>query len=241
MVRSALVLHGGGGPATVAPLVAHLSGAFTVEAPVHPGWNGTATVVDDTITTLAARYLEELVSAGHRDVALVGSSVGGWIAAEMAVLDAHRDAADRVIGRIVLIDTVGFDVPGEPIRDFFALDARGVAEYSWADPARGYIDPATRTPEELVTMRGNLASLRGYAGDPYMHDPGLLERVGTLAIPTLVLWGDADRIVTPAYGRAVATAIPGADFVVIAAAGHLPHLEQPGATAAVINAFLTGV
>jgi pimeloyl-ACP methyl ester carboxylesterase len=239
MQETAFVLHGGGGPATVAPLVSHLADTFIVDAPVHPGWSDTASVADDTIRDLSRRYLDALAAQGTRDVVLIGSSLGGWIATEMAIQDAERENTERIIGRLVLIDTVGFSIPGEPIRDFFALDARGVAEYSWADPERGYIDPASRTPAELATLRGNLESLRQYAADPYMHDPTLRARAGAISIPALVLWGDSDRIVTPAYGQAVAGSIPGAAFRLIRSAGHLPHLEQPGATRTALDHFLT--
>lgn len=206
-------------------------------APVHPGWNGTPRIDGDTIAGLASRYLDELHASGSRDAVIVGSSLGGWIAAEMAVQDAARDAADRLVGRVILIDAVGVHVEGAPIRDFFSLDARGIAEYAWADPARGYIDPSTRTPHQLAIMAGNMAALGGYAG-MQMFDPSLLGRLETIAVPTLVVWGEADRIVTPEYGRAIAAMIPGARFELVSDAGHLPHLEQPGATLAVIDAFL---
>jgi pimeloyl-ACP methyl ester carboxylesterase len=227
LTRTALVLHGGGGPATVANLVAHLAPAYDVVAPVHPGWEGTEAVPGDTVRELAARYLADLRPGSL----VVGSSVGGWIAAEMAVQDA-----ERVIGRLVLIDTVGVQVPDEPIVDFFALDARGVAEHAWADPERGFVDPTTLTPERAATLQRNGIALRAYAADPYMHDPDL--DLACVAAPTLVLWGSADRIVTPAYGRAVAARIPGASFVVVDDAGHLPHLENPAATFTALDDFL---
>ena len=232
--RTALVLHDGGGPATVATLAAHLSSTFDVVAPVHPGWDGTAGVPGDTIRDLATRYLDALGD----DVLVVGSSVGGWIAAEMAVQDARRPEGRRAIRQLVLVNTVGIEVAGEPIRDFFALDARGVAEYAWADPERGFIDPATLTPERAATMRGNALALRSYAEDPYMHDPALADGLRTIAAPTLVLWGSADRIVTPGYGRAVAAHIPGGTFALVDDAGHLPHLENPAATFAALDEFV---
>lgn len=234
LTRTALVLHGGGGPGTVANLAAHLAASFDVVVPVHPGWDGTASVPGDTLRDLATRYLDDLGD----DVLVVGSSVGGWIAAEMAVQDARRPGGQRAISQLVLIDAAGIEVVGEPIRDFFALDARGVAEYAWADPERGFIDPAALTPERQATMRGNMQALRRYAGDPYMHDPALIEKLPSITAPTLVLWGTADRIVTPAYGRAFAAHIPGATFVLVDDAGHLPHLEDPAATFAALDAFV---
>ena len=71
-----------------------------------------------------------------------------------------------------------------------------------------------------------------------MGDPGLLGRLGAVRVPTLMVWGASDRIVTPAYGQAVARAVPGARFVEIPEAGHLPQLEAPDATWAAIDPFL---
>jgi pimeloyl-ACP methyl ester carboxylesterase len=232
--RTALVLHGGGGAATVQPIAAHLSGRMHVLTPVHPGWDGTARPGWLTgIGDLAAVYLRLLRDAGHSNVLVVGSSIGGWIAAEMAVRD---DAG--LIGGLVLIDSVGVLVDGEPIRDFFALDARGVAQYSFYDAERFYVDPATVPPEQAAQRAANMATMRVYAGDPYMHDPGLRDRLGQVQIPVLVLWGDSDRIVTPGYGQAMAAAFPRAEFVVISRAGHLPQLEQPAGTFGALDAFI---
>jgi pimeloyl-ACP methyl ester carboxylesterase len=68
-----------------------------------------------------------------------------------------------------------------------------------------------------------------------MQDPALLARLGGLAVATRVIWGEDDRIVTPTYGAALADAVPGADFTVVPAAGHLPHVEQPDRTIALIE------
>jgi pimeloyl-ACP methyl ester carboxylesterase len=231
--RPALVLHGGGGPATVAGLAAHLAESTRALTPTHPGWDGTArpgwfTGIDD----LAMAYLDLIRDLELRDVLVVGSSLGGWTAAEMAV----RDNAGAITG-LVLIDAVGVAVDGEPIRDFFALDARGVAEYAWHDSERFYVDPATMPAESAARQQGNLATMRVLAGDPYMHDPKLLHRLAHVEVPALVIWGDSDRIVTPAYGEAYASALRGARFEVVPKAGHLPHIEQPGATFALVDAF----
>ena len=71
-----------------------------------------------------------------------------------------------------------------------------------------------------------------------MHDPELLGRLGQIGVPTLVVWGDSDRIFTPGYGRAIAAAIPGAEWSLIADAGHLPHIEQPAAFFAQMARFM---
>jgi pimeloyl-ACP methyl ester carboxylesterase len=170
-------------------------------------------------------------------VLVVGSSIGGWIALEAALQDAAAGGTP-VISQLILVNSVGVDVPGEPIRNLTGLGPRELAEFAWADPSRGFIDPSTLPAERLAVMQGNAAALQAYAGDPYMHDPSLLVRLGSVAASALVVWGEEDRVVTPAYGRAIAGALPDARFELIAAAGHLPHLEQPAATLAVVEGFV---
>ncbi|MEV8214117.1 alpha/beta fold hydrolase [Leifsonia sp. NPDC077715] len=239
--RVALVLHGGGGPRTVAPIVAHLGTTMHAVAPTHPGWEGTA--LPDSIASvsdLAAAYLADLAERGDRGVVLVGSSIGGWIALEMAQQATRVPRFEGVVGAVVVIDGVGVVVDGEPIADFFALDARGLAELAWHDPDRGYTDPATLTDQQRAMQASNGRTMARIAGAG-MSDPALLGRLGALEAPTLVIWGASDRIATPAYGRALADVIPGARFAEIPAAGHLPHLENPDATWAALDPFLAGI
>lgn len=235
--RPALVLHGGGGPRTVTPIVHHLGTAFSVTAPTHPGWDGTdrpASIA--SVADLARAYLDALVDRQERDVVVVGSSIGGWIALEMAVQSAADDRYAGRIGALVVIDGVGVVVDGQPIADFFSLDARGLAEAAWHDPERGYQDPAALTEQQRAVQQSNGRTMAAVAGT--MSDPALLGRLRSVRVPTLVVWGDSDGVVTPAYGRALAAAVPGAAFAEVTAAGHLPHLEAPEATWAVIDPFL---
>ncbi|MFI5683462.1 alpha/beta fold hydrolase [Streptomyces sp. NPDC051636] len=232
--RPVLVLHGGGGRATVAGLADRLSATARTLTPVHPGWDGTPrpdwlTGIDD----LALAYLHLLHDRGLDDVLVVGSSLGGWIGAEMAV----RDTAGLISG-LVLIDAVGVHVPSEPITDFFALDARGVAEHSWHDPDRFHVDAADVPADELTRRQGNMATMRLLAADPYMHDPKLLRRLARVRQPALLVWGASDRVVTPAYGAAYAAAFHRGRLEVVPGAGHLPQLEQPDATFALIETHL---
>ena len=232
--RPVLILHGGGGPFTVAGIADRLADTMHTITPTHPGWNGTArpewlSGVDD----LALAYLCYLEDNNLRDVLVIGSSLGGWIGCEMA----FRDRAGLITG-LILIDAVGIKVEDEPIRDIFALNAREVAEYSFHDAERFYVDPASVPAEQASLRQANMATMRVIAGDPYMHDPKLLRRLGRIQIPTLVIWGTSDRIVTPAYGAAYAAAFPDARLTIIEEAGHLPQIEQPAATFALIDGYI---
>jgi len=230
--RPVLIFHGGGGPFTVGPIAAHVARSAHAIVPTLPGWNGTPR--PDSLATIAdyADYYASLLEQRDlSDVLVIGSSLGGWLAAELAL------RTSRVTG-LILVDAGGIEVPGEPMRNFFSLDARGVAEYSFHDSEKFYVDPTTLPPEQVAARRANSATMRTIAGDPYMRDATLVGRLPQIGAPTLVIWGESDRIFTPGYGRAFAAAIPGARFELVAKAGHLPQLEQPGATFALIDSAL---
>jgi pimeloyl-ACP methyl ester carboxylesterase len=224
-----LLLHGGAGPASVLPFAELLAATrpARVLTPTIPGFDGTHRLAGvDSIADLARTWLDLLSEHDLRDVTLVGSSIGGWTAAEMLT---RPHAADR-ISSAVLLDPVGILVREHPIRDVSGLPLPEIAEYSYADPDRFRLDPAALPPERRALLRGNAATLAHVAGEPYMHDPGLRARLAMVGTPVHVLWGAADRVVTPDYGRAFAEAIPGAAFTMLDGAGHLPQIEQPDAT-----------
>ncbi|HEY0933207.1 MAG TPA: alpha/beta hydrolase [Trebonia sp.] len=228
-----LLLHGGGGPATVTPWADRLAEAehARVITPVHPGFNGTPR--PDALNSprgLAVVYTELLEALGLGDVTVIGNSIGGWIAAEMAVLGSSR------VSSYILVDAVGIEVPDHPVPDFFSLTPAEVAQRSYYDPARFGIDPAALPPAAQAAMAGNRATLAVYGGNG-MADPTLAPRLGAVRTPALVAWGEADRIGDPDFGRAFAAAIPGAEFRLLEHAGHLPQIETPGVLVDVVWSF----
>ncbi|TXN30585.1 alpha/beta fold hydrolase [Lacisediminihabitans profunda] len=240
--RPILVLHGGGGPFTVAPIVARYLSSHPVFAPTLPGWNGTARPeTADSVPALARGYLDALLADGLQDVLVIGSSMGGWMALEMAALAGADEHYANVIAGVAVIDATGITVAGETIADVFSLDARGLAEVAWFEPDRGYRDPSAFTPGQLAAQRANQDTMRAIAGDPYMHDPTLASRLQFIAVPTAVLWGEGDGVVTPAYGRALAAAVPGAVFALLSRAGHLPQIERPEELWPVLDGFVQTV
>jgi pimeloyl-ACP methyl ester carboxylesterase len=149
---------------------------------------------------------------------------------------AVRDADHRISG-LVLIDAVGIAVDGEPILNVFGMAPPDIFAATFYDAAKFAPDAAGMTADRIALQRSNMAALHALAGEPYMHDPGLLQRIRGVHVPTLLLWGTADGIATAAYGRAYAAAFANARFETIQHAGHLPHLEQPAATFAFIDDF----
>lgn len=229
-----LLLHGGAGLLSVEPFADLYAGerAACVLTPTHPGFNGTPRPHQlTTIRQLAALYVALLNRLDLTGVTVVGSSVGGWIAAEMALL-----ASSRVAG-YVLIDAVGIEVPGHPVVDFFSLTFPEIAQLSYHNPDAFGIDPDALPPAAQAAMAGNRESLKIYGGQS-MTDPTLQARLAGVQTPVLVVWGDSDGIVGPDYGRALADAIPGAEFIVLADTGHLPQVESPRALLPVLGDFI---
>jgi pimeloyl-ACP methyl ester carboxylesterase len=219
-----LVLHGGAGPQSVSAFVQLLGekNRNRVLTPTHPGFGGTPRPEElDSVVGLAALYGGLLDDRGLEDVTVIGNSVGGWIAAEMALVSSPR------ISSIVLLDAVGIEVEGHPVADVSGLSGPEIQALSFHDPTPFRVDPATIPDAQKEIMAANGAALAVYAGSAAMADPTLLGRLGGITIPTLVLWGDSDHIVEPAYGQAYASAIPGARFEVLPGTGHLPQMETP--------------
>ncbi|RSM81986.1 alpha/beta hydrolase [Kibdelosporangium aridum] len=229
-----LLLHGGAGPASVSGFAERLASDETrVLVPTHPGFGGTPRHESlTTIRAIADVYIGLLDDLDLREVTVIGNSIGGWIAAEMAVARSPR------IAGVILVDAVGIQVPGHPIADFFSLTLPQVAELSYHDPARFAVDQAALPAAAKQEMAGNRATLSVYAGDPAMADPTLRARLAGITVPALVVWGDSDRIATPDYGRAYAKAIPTAKFLLLTKTGHLPQLENPDELEKAIHDFL---
>jgi pimeloyl-ACP methyl ester carboxylesterase len=218
-----LLLHGGGGPLSVSAFADLLTTTrhARVIAPTHPGFGGTPRPERlDSIAGLARVYAALLDQLDLHDVTVVGNSIGGWIAAELALLDSPR------VGSLVLVDAAGIEVEGHPIVDFFSLTLDQVAELSYQDPERFRIDPTIMSEAQRAVFAGNRSSLATYGGRA-MTDRSLRSRLENITVPTLVVWGDSDQIVDIDYGRAYAAAIPGATFLLLPNTGHLPQLETP--------------
>jgi len=218
-----LLLHGGAGPVSVTGFAELFAAAHDVRVlvPTHPGFGGTPRPEAlGSIPGLAALYNTLLGQLDLQDVTVIGNSIGGWITAEIALLKSPR------VSGIVLIDAVGIEVPGHPVADFFALTMDQVLARSFHNPERFRIDPATLPPAAQAIAAGNRAAIATYAGAS-MADPALADRLATLEIPALVLWGESDRIVDADYGGAYAAAIPMARFQLLTDTGHSPQLETP--------------
>jgi pimeloyl-ACP methyl ester carboxylesterase len=234
--RPLVLLHGFGTIDPSALFLDHLSPHVEIIAPSHPGF-GSSPRPDgfETIYDLTQLYLELLETLRHERVTLVGFSFGGWIAAELAALCPHR------IDRLILVDALGIkttDRETPDILDVFNTHPAEVLRRRYHDPARFAPDHDTMTDAQLAIVARNWDSLALFGWQPYMYNPRLAYWLRRIRIPTLVLWGESDGIITPASGRAYANLIPGARFTPIPQAGHHPEIEQPDAFARALRDFL---
>jgi pimeloyl-ACP methyl ester carboxylesterase len=235
--RPVLLLHGGAGAISVAGFADLLSSSepARVITPVHPGFDGTPRPEQlASIPSLAAVYGQFLRDLGLTDVCVIGNSIGGWIAAELAI--AESATPDRRVSSVVLVDAAGLQIDAAPVPDFFSLTLDQVFDLSYFSPDAFRIDPATLTDERKAAMAGNRAALLAYAGHE-MADPTLRGRLSQVRVPALAVWGAADRMIPAAHGQAYAEAIPGGQFRLIDRAGHLPQLETPAELLAAVWEF----
>lgn len=233
--RPLLFLHADRGVEPEAPWLDRLARGHRVFAPTHPGFGhsdlpGWFSSMDD----LALFYLDLADLLDLKNAVLVGVSFGGWLAAEIAVRSTAR------LSGLVLADALGIKVGGRETRDI--VDFHGVPQLeldalAWHDPAKAQRDYANMPEHDLIGLARNREAFALFGWRPYMHRPQLRHWLHRIRVPTLVLWGESDRIVRPDYGRAYAGLIPGARFKTIAKAGHYPHLEQPDAFARAIHSF----
>ena len=225
--QTMLLLHGGGGPLPPTGVVDQLAERFEVIAPTHPGFGHTPRPAHiNTVDDLSYLYLDLLDQYDLQDVILVGFSIGGWTAVEIAVKNSSR------LARLMMVGAVGIKQGDRETRDFpdiFAMPPDELAKIAFHDPSKAQIDFASLSDAELTAFARNRESLALYGWEPYLHNPKLLQRLHRIQIPTNVCCGASDGLVSPAYSEGYSRLISGATFDTIAEAGHAPQLEQPQA------------
>lgn len=232
-----LFLHGAGGAGNALGFCESLTDQFDVIIPDHPGFGSSDTPGWlDTIHDMAFYYLDFLEALDLQDVHVVGQSLGGWIASEIAVRSTHR------ISRLTLVGAAGLNLPDVPMGDLFSWDKEtrfrtlihdgALAEKLLAMPT---------TPEQDAISAKNEAVTKRLAWEPRFFDPHLHKWLHRITVPSQVIWGDHDTVFPLPYGAALAAHIPGAKLETITACGHLPQVEHPAALATLIRAFSKAV
>jgi len=223
--RPILFLHPSNGIDAGAPVLDRLAQGGRVIAPSHPGFGASGlpkgmTTIDD----VSYFYLDLLEQLDLRDVLVVGVGLGGWIAAEIAVKSTER------LSQLVLGNPVGLKFGDRETRDIVDIWSVTPDEFNalaYHDPNAGKRDYKSLPDAEALAAARNREATARFGWSPYMHNPKLKHRLHRIRIPTLILWGMADRVLSESYGRSYAAAIAGAKFEPIERAGHFPHVEQP--------------
>lgn len=230
-------LHGFEQHPGAAGFLSRLAEGRRVLAPEHPGFGGSggaAELVDILDIVLHYRTYLEALADGRGPVDLIGHSLGGMFAAEIAAI------CPDLVRRLVLVDSYGLWLDDHPQPDPFVIPANELDAAKWADPA-------TWSGREPNSFDGEAADYVYYrsqnlgAASRFMWpipDRGLSRRIGRIRAKTLILHGERDGLLVPAYAEALAALIPDARVEIIKGAGHLPMIEAEEKFLALVQDFL---
>jgi pimeloyl-ACP methyl ester carboxylesterase len=222
-----------------------LAARFDVVAPALPGYNGSTGLEDlDDVEDYVWHLADLFDAVGLDDVAVVGHSLGGWFAAELAL------RRPELVRRLVLLDPLGVHVRGVEVPPFFgAVAPRGIGGAGeartilFADPdgdiALAALPDVMTTEQQLLWFGGLAGAARLGWKAPHFQNRKLTERLGRIAVPTLVVRGECDLLVPEEAGRVWVDGVPGASLTEVPDTGHCLPLEWPE-VAAEVEGFLAG-
>lgn len=218
------------------PFYDRWAGRFSTYVPTHPGFHTSGGFEQiDTIEDMAFHYIELFDALGLEKVNLGGVSLGGWIAAEFACRWPER------VSKLWISGAPGFWIDDQPLPDLFRemQNPENLRRLLFADPTGHMADlvlGGEQTEEKILTAYQCMTALARLIWDrPY--SPKLGARLHRVKCPVLLLWGEQDRLVPPAYGRAYAAHLPQAEFRTIAGCGHLPMFEAENEFVETIRKF----
>lgn len=232
--KTLLYLHGAGGSGNAQVLMNGLAEHFDVIVPDHIGF-GKSTDADwlDNIHDMAYAYLDFIKQLQLEDVILLGSSLGGWIAMEMAVRDQSRFSA------LILSNAAGLSHPKVPMGDVFLWDdEEKIRNMIFSTELQEKLLSMQPSEEQrALTMRNFFATAK-LAWEPRFCDPHLHKWLHRITLPVQIIWGKQDQLFPEVYGQQLQQLIPHSDYVVIEKCGHLPHVEQTTAMQDAMLSFL---
>jgi pimeloyl-ACP methyl ester carboxylesterase len=211
---------------------------FTVYVPTHPGYFGSERPAClESFLDLSRFYPWILQELDVGKATLIGHFIGGWLAAEMAVM------CPEAVDKLVLVDAAGIKPQRGEIADIFLHGIEGTRALSFHDTAQVLdyesLFPAARAPEERERQTVNREATTRYCWKPYAHDTLLPMLLGRIATPTLIIWGREDRIVPLECAEMFRAAIANSRVAIIDRCGHFPQFEQPGEFNRVLLEFLS--
>ncbi|MFL6797236.1 MAG: alpha/beta fold hydrolase [Xanthobacteraceae bacterium] len=227
-------LHGGGGLGIWLPCMAALAKRFDVLAPEHPGYGESETPEWlDSVADLANFYLDLFEALDLTGVHLVGSSLGGWIAAELAVRNASRLAS------LTLIGAAGIHVDGvEQVDAFLRSEEQRIRDLFYDQELADAVVASMSRPELEDAALKNRMTTAKLCWQPRNYDPQLRKWLHRIKVPTLLVWGAEDRLFPRPYAFVYQQLIPGSKAVILPECGHLPHVEKGEAFTAELESFI---
>jgi pimeloyl-ACP methyl ester carboxylesterase len=219
-------LHGANGPNLWTKWFEDLAQRFTVIAPDHPSFGASddPTWLED-IGDLAYFYLDFFKAMSLKDIHLVGHSMGGWLAAEIAIRSTAR------IKTLTLIAAAGLRVPGHNGVDIFLTPPQDMPPNVYADPKMVEFMRAEmakpKTEQELDLLIRNRTAAARLCWHPRLNNPQLARWLHRIDVPTHLIWGDSDKIIPPEHGDAYKKLLPAAKYTVIPHCGHGAMVEKP--------------
>jgi pimeloyl-ACP methyl ester carboxylesterase len=183
---------------------------------------------------LVFHYLDLLEVLGLEQPILMGASLGGWIAAELAVRHAG------LLRALILVDALGLHVPGTSTTDVFQLDPGRLRAALFAEataPLAHELVPDTPPRESVEDMLKARQVLARFAWQ-FPDNPKLASYLYRLKCPTLIIWGARDGVIPATHGRVLQTEIVEAVLTILPSCGHLPHVEQPRTVADTVLSYL---
>ncbi len=230
-----LFLHGASGAGRWLPFMDMLAQSYEVIVPEHPGF-GASETPDwlDTVGDLAYFYLDVIDHLGLDRVHLVGTSIGGWIAAELATRSCEK------IKSLTLVAPAGITVPGVRKGDMFMWSPEELAQNLFHNQEIARAMPQPANEDELLVVLKNRLMTAKLGWSPRFHNPHLKKWLHRIAVPTLIIWGDDDKLIPTAYGPAYRDLIPASSLEIIPECGHLPHVEKAQEFTAKVVTFIQG-
>lgn len=227
-----LFLHGASGAANWLPFMDMLAKNYDVIVPEHPGFGGSETPEWlDTVGDLAHFYRDLIDHLGLSAVHLVGTSLGGWIAAELATFTCEK------IKSLTLVAPAGITVPGVRKGDMFMWSPEELSSKLFHNQELARSVPQPTSEEAVMVMLKNRLMTAKLGWSPRMHNPHLRKWLHRISAPTLIIWGDDDQLLPAAYGPAYRDLIPASSLHIIAQCGHLPHVEKAQEFVAKVTQF----
>ena len=214
-----LFLHGASGAPAIMPFMEKLAQRFEVLVPEHPGW-GLSAEPDwlENIHDVAYFYLDFLEQLDLRNVTLVGSSMGGWIAMELAVRDTAR------LKSLVLVSPAGIAAPGVQPADIFLMPPEELVRNLFVDEK--LVQARLAAPEDVDISLKNRHTTARLAWEPRLHDPFLPKWLHRIDVPVKIIWGKQDRILPVEFVAEYRRLLPAAEIQILESCGHLPHAEK---------------